>query len=282
MLRGPMIMGSLGAGLFAMVAVAQEPTATPTPFGGATATATVTTTSTADTATPPPTVETPTPSTGTPEPTPTTEPEFNFDEVKEVVVPLIGDDDRTHYVTLSEDTAGVVRVRLSLFNFPLPFPHTVIVYDRADCSYTANPVAEEVLLQAQIGPDEGAGTALVLHFFNTTAIAITGGPRSIYDADGTSLAIYRPGDAGPVLRAACAVLAAPLGAPDTGTGVNRTHESRAGSEMVAAMVVVAAGVGIAWSLRRKPGERPTGRSLTVTAEIGGADAPSTAPRYARS
>jgi hypothetical protein len=169
------------------------------------------------------------------------------------VVPLIGDDGRTHYVTLSEDTAGVVRVRLSLFNFPLPFPHTVIVYDRADCSYTANPVAEEVLLQAQIGPDEGAGTALVLHFFNTTAIAITGGPRSIYDADGTSLAIYRPGDAGPVLRAACAVLAGNPGAPDTGSGVAQRGDRLPLLEFGAGIAALAGGLGAVWTLRRRPG-----------------------------
>src|SRR5690349_18129862 len=46
------------------------------------------------------------------------EPAFNYDIVKEVVVPLIGDDGRVHYVTMSQDTAGIVRIRLSLFDFP--------------------------------------------------------------------------------------------------------------------------------------------------------------------
>ncbi|MBK7724400.1 MAG: hypothetical protein IPI33_03915 [Dehalococcoidia bacterium] len=47
-------------------------------------------------------------------PEPSAEPSFNYDVVREVVVPLFGNDGRTHYVTLSQDTAGVVRVRLSL------------------------------------------------------------------------------------------------------------------------------------------------------------------------
>ncbi|MEX0783204.1 MAG: hypothetical protein WD557_11180 [Dehalococcoidia bacterium] len=240
MIGRALVIGTVAAlGMVAIVA-AQSPTTTQTP-GSPTATVTP------ETGTPVPTVTT------EPTATPTPEPEFNFDEVKEVVVPLIGDDGRTHYVTLTEDTAGIVRIRLSLFNFDLPFAHTMIIYDTGDCSASAGPVFEDVLFQARVGPSEGAGAALVLHFFNTDAISITEGPRTIYDADGTSLAIYRSGDAGPSLRAACAVLVGPPGAPNTGSGVEPPADRPPVIEMMAGVAAVVAGLAVVWSLRRRPG-----------------------------
>lgn len=59
----------------------------------------------------------------------------------------------------------------------------------------------------------------MLTFWNTDLISLTpGAPNSIYDANGAALAVYRPGSGGSGLRAACAILAGPPGAPDTGNG----------------------------------------------------------------
>ncbi len=177
-------------------------------------------------------------------PEPAAEPPFNFDEVKEVVVPLVGDDGRTHYVTLSEDTAGIVRIRLSLFNFQPGTYHTVL-FRRGDCAATATyGPADAFPRDDRFTLDEDAATTLVLTFFNTDDITITPGPKSIYDADGTSLAVYRPGSGGSGLLAACAELSTPPGPPDTGTGATTADEApihyRSISVMVAGFGLVAA------------------------------------------
>lgn len=184
------------------------------------------------------------PSTG---PEPAGEPPFNWDVVKEVVVPLIGDDGRTHYVTLSEDTAGIVRIRLSLFNFQPGTYHTVL-FRRGDCAATATYGPADVFPRDdRVTLDEDAATSLVLTFFNTDDITITPGPKSIYDADGTSLAVYRPGSGGSGLLAACAELAAPPGAPGTGTSATAVDKSRTdlrGSGVIAAGLALVAVSGL--------------------------------------
>lgn len=170
------------------------------------------------------------------------EPPFNYDIVREVVVPLIGDDGRTHYVTLSEDTAGVVRVRLSLFNFRgLGF--NIVLFRRGNCSASADWGPDDVILpNFPLELDPQAATTLVLHFFNTTSITLTPGPRSIYDADGTFLAVYRPGSGGSGLLAACAALASPPGAPGTGTGAASPSDEM---NAVSRLAVVATGLSLA-------------------------------------
>lgn len=174
----------------------------------------------------------PPPSTG---PEPAGEPPFNWDVVKEVVVPLIGDDGRTHYVTLSEDTAGIVRMRLSLFDFS-PLTYNVVLFRRGDCSETASYGPDDVIRPSFSFALDSRAT-LVLQFFNTDSITLLPGPKSIYDADGTSLALYRPGSGGSGLLAACAVLSAQPGAPDTGTGATtagKDSPGHAGAGFIAA------------------------------------------------
>lgn len=153
-------------------------------------------------------------------PNPDVEPQFNYDIVTEVVVPLIGDDGRTHYVTLSEDTAGIVRVRLSLFEFA-PLSYNVVLFRRGDCTATASFGPEDVIRPNYPFALPRLG-GLVLTFFNTASITLSPGPRSIHDADGTSLAVYRPGSGGNGLLAACAVLASAPRAPASGTGAAET------------------------------------------------------------
>lgn len=183
-------------------------------------------------------------------PEPAAEPPFNYDIVREVVVPLIGDDGRTHYVTLSQDTAGVLRVRLSLFDFA-PLTYNIVLFSRGDCTQRANYGPDDVIRpNVSFTVDS---VALVLHFFNTDSITLTAGPKSIYDADGTSLAVYRPGSGGSGLLAACAVLAGPPGAPDTGTGpvaVTDTGPSYLGVGAAVAGIAVAAAAGLLATRRR--------------------------------
>ncbi|MGD9934985.1 MAG: hypothetical protein AB7T37_14900 [Dehalococcoidia bacterium] len=179
-----------------------------------------------------------------------TEPPFNYDIVREVVVPLIGDDGRTHYVTLSEDTAGIVRLRLSLFDFA-PGGYNVVLFRRGNCSATANYGPDDVIRpNFSLELLERAG--LVLTFFNTDSITLTSGPKSIYDADGTSLAIYRPGSGGSGLRAACAVLSSPPDVPNTGSGTATPGESSLDWRTVAALAagVALAGAAASMALRR--------------------------------
>lgn len=179
-----------------------------------------------------------------------TEPPFNYDIVREVVVPLIGDDGRTHYVTLSEDTAGILRLRLSLFDFA-PGGYNVVLFRRGNCSATASYGPDDVIRpNFSLELTERAG--LVLTFFNTDSMTLTPGPKSIYDADGTSLAIYRPGSGGSGLRAACAVLSSPPGAPSTGSGTATLGESSLDWREVAALAagVALAGAAASIALRR--------------------------------
>ncbi|GMV87005.1 MAG: hypothetical protein AMXMBFR80_28580 [Dehalococcoidia bacterium] len=184
----------------------------------------------------------PPPSTG---PEPAAEPPFNWDVVKEVVVPLTGDDGRTHYVTLSEDTAGIVRIRLSLFEFT-PLTYSVVIFRRGNCSETASYGPDDVI-QPSYSFTLDRPSMLVLEFFNTGSITLTPGPKSIYDADGTSLAVYRPGSGGSGLLAACAVLSATPGAPDTGTGAIAAGvgpAGRAGAGLLAAGLFLVAASGV--------------------------------------
>ena len=187
-------------------------------------------------------------------PEPSAEPSFNYDVVREVVVPLFGNDGRTHYVTLSQDTAGVVRVRLSLFDFT-PLTYNIVLFRRGDCSQTANYGPEDVIRpNVSFTVDS---VALVVQFFNTGSITLTAGPKSIYDADGTSLAVYRPGSGGTGLLAACAVLAGPPGAPDTGTGPAgpsgvRPRYRDKGAVVAAAMLATAAGLFAMHRRARRP------------------------------
>jgi hypothetical protein len=200
--------------------------------------------------------ETPTP-TPTPAVTPTTpvEPEFNYDVVKEVVAPLIGEDGRTHYVTLTQDTNGVVRVRLSLFSFPAG-NYNVIVRASAKCGDEGGLVGQ--LTQTPLVWTKEYATALVLQFYNTRVLSLTpGAPGSIYDADGAALAIYRPGDSGEGLRAACALLGVSPGPPGTGSGIG--HPNAGGRRMVMpiAAVVTSASTGLFLVRLRR---RASGRS----------------------
>jgi hypothetical protein len=173
-------------------------------------------------------------------PEPAGEPPFNFDEVKEIVVPLIGDDGRTHHVTLSEDTVGIVRIRLSLFNFQPGTYHTVL-FRRGSCSSTPTSGPGNVLTRDdRFTLEEDAATSLVLTFFNTDDITLTPGPKSIYGPDATFLVVFRPGVDGTELRAACAALSASPGPPDTGTGATQADTA----EDYRAVVAMAAGIAL--------------------------------------
>lgn len=200
------------------------------------------------TSAPPTVVSTPPPATPSPAPT---EPSFNFDVVKEVVVPLIGDDGRQHYVTLSQDTDGVVRVRLSFFYF-LGGPYTIVLFRRGDCAATASFSPGDVISSLPLQLEERSVGYLVLYFFNTRSISLSpGASNTVYDADGTSLAVYRPGSGGSGLKAACAVLAPGPGVPVTGTGTAPVGTGSISLSLsLAGAALVAGGVGLAlWSRR---------------------------------
>jgi hypothetical protein len=183
-----------------------------------------------------------------PDASPTPTPTFNFDEVKEVVSELRGANGTTHYVTLSEDTEGVVRIRLSLFSVPAG-SYVAVLFRRGDCSQTAANGPEDALGSFAFRLDEKGG--LVLVFFNSRLIGITpGAPNSIYDADGTSLAVYSPGDsgAGPI---ACARLDLPVGAPATGNSETSFEGTSLFVPMMAAVFVGAGAVLLLYGRRRR-------------------------------
>lgn len=228
-------------------ASAQSPTTGATPSA----------TATASPATPAPPTATPVPTLkATPGLPPGLFPEsaFQFGTIqKEVVVPLIGDDGRTHYVTLSEDRGGMVRIRLSLFSFPA-LTYNVVIFRRGNCAATDTYGPSDVIVQFPIEQGTQGVATLTLQFANTDRISIVGsGTNSIYDADGTSLAIYRPGSGGSGLKAACAVLAAPPGAPATGTGLRGDGRDRGfGPATVVLSLVALLGVaGVLFALRRR-------------------------------
>ncbi len=185
-------------------------------------------------------------------PEPAGEPPFNFDEVKEVVVPLFGDDGRTHYVTLSEDTASIVRIRLSLFNFETGRYHTVL-FRRGSCASTpGSERGDRLTRDDRFTLKEDAATTLVLTFFNTDDITLTAGPKTIYAPDAVILVLFREREDGTELRVACATLSAPPGPPDTGTGgitaVATVHGNRT---VVVAGLVALAGVAALMAQRRR-------------------------------
>ena len=66
-----------------------------------------------------------------------------------------------------------------------------------------------------------SASKLVLYFQNTDLLSLTpGAPNSIYDGDGTALILAGgQGIQDPTPTAACAVLAAPPGAPSSGSGL---------------------------------------------------------------
>lgn len=252
MLRGAIVWGVLAAALVVIgLASAQEPTVSPSVEPTTTA---ATPTGTPATLTP---ATTPTPAPSPPPPdTSPGEPEFNYDLVTEIVAPLVAEDGRTHYVTLSQDTAGVVRVRYSLFSFPEGF-YTVYVHEGGACSPPHRSTGETWAQLRGIPQEaENAESALVLHFYNTQTISLTPGlPNSIYDEDGTTLALSVDASNEDLdgRDIACAILAAPPGAPDTGSGVESSKERRPVLEMTSGMAVVAAGLAVVWALRRRPG-----------------------------
>lgn len=188
---------------------------------------------------PPAATRTPTPGTAQ---TPT--PSFSFDVVKEIVVPLIGDDGRTHYVTLSQDAEGVVRIRISLFSFSA-LRYNVVLFRRGDCATSSSWGPADVIASMRLEQGAEGASTLALHFFNTRSISLTpGAPNTVYDADGTWLAIYRPGDSGSGLLAACGALTQALGAPGTGGVVSRDERSPpAGAVVVIGMLAVITGGG---------------------------------------
>jgi len=194
----------------------------------------------------------PPPSTG---PEPAAEPPFNFDEVREVVVPLIGDDGRTHYVTLSEDTAGIVRIRLSLFNFEAGPYHTVLFRGGSCASTPGSAPGETLRRDHRFTLERDAATTLVLTFFNTADITLTAGPKSIYGPAPTFLILFSTRPDGTELRVACAALSAPPGPPDTGTGAgtNTGAVTSLGSRIlvVSAVLVSLAGATALTALRRR-------------------------------
>lgn len=141
------------------------------------------------------------------------EPPFNFEVVKEVVAPLVGDDGTTHYVTLSEDSAGALRIRLSLFHWRERV-NEVFLFPRGVCPQSREFQIGDVIIGTFAFELEELGSELVLVFRNTVGISILPGPMSIYDEDGASLAMF---SARRTLTA-CAVLAGPPAAPESGNG----------------------------------------------------------------
>lgn len=181
------------------------------------------------------------------QPPATPTPSFNFDEVKEVVSELRATDGTTHYVTLDEDTEGVVRVRLSLFSLPAS-SYNAVVFRNGNCANTASFGPDDVLVSSQFELKEQAG--LVLWFFNTRAIGIKdGAANTIYDADGTSLALYVPGDsgAGPI---ACARLDRQPGAPAAGDSPGASSAVSSASPWAAGALALGLGAIGALTLRR--------------------------------
>ncbi|MCC7363071.1 MAG: hypothetical protein IT303_01770 [Dehalococcoidia bacterium] len=136
--------------------------------------------------------------------------------------PLISDDGRQHYVTLMQDTAGVVRVRVSLFSFAAG-TYNVVLFNNGNCSAVGDDPGQVI---GTLGGMELEGaTTWVLVFFNTDLISLhAGAANSIADRDGTSLAIYRPGSGGSGLRAACGRLGEPPGPPASGSGMASSND----------------------------------------------------------
>jgi hypothetical protein len=136
--------------------------------------------------------------------------------IAELVVPLVGDDGRTHYVTFWQYEGGAVRIRLSLFAFAAG-PYNVVVFDRGGRRSTGDFGPGDVLAQFPLEQPEPAG--LVLHIFETHSFSILpGAVNTLLDANGGTLAIYRPGSGGSGLLAACADVGQPPGSPAAGTG----------------------------------------------------------------
>jgi hypothetical protein len=233
--------------LFGAATVAAQTTPTPSPAATTVTTTPVPTSpaATAVTSTPtaPPTIRT-----APPAPTGTPTPSFNFDEVKEVVSELRGSDGRIHYVTLSEDTEGAVRIRLSLFEFPAS-SYNAVLFRNGDCSKTATFGPGDALGSFPFTLTERSG--LVLTFFNTRVISITAGsPNSIYDSDGTSLAVYVPGDSG-IGPVACGRLDVAPGAPRTGDSATGRSSRTAWPLFAGAALLAAAALAVsATRLRR--------------------------------
>lgn len=229
-----------GLALFA-VASAQSPTpsTTSSPAAG-TATAVPTT---------PPT-STPVPLAPTPALPPGALPEsaFNFDIVREVVYELRATGGVVHYVTLSQDTAGVVRVRTSLFNFPAG-SYTLLFHPSQSCASTAGTRGIDVFtLSRQDG--------LVLTFRNTNQLSLEGlsnaQPLGIFDIDGSAFGLFRSDALTDGAAIACAIVP-PIqvpGAPATGSGPGRDGGAPLAWTGAAAVVLTLTIAGLHWRKRR--------------------------------
>lgn len=229
-----------GLALFA-VASAQSPTplTTPSPAAG-TATAAPTT---------PPTA-TPVPVAPTPALPPGALPEsaFNFDIVREVVYELRANDGVVHYVTLSQDTAGVVRVRTSLFNFPAG-SYTLLFHPSQSCASTAGTRPIDAFTLDRLG-------SLVLTFRNTNQLSLEGlsnaRPFGIFDIDGNAFGLFRTDAVTNGTAIACAIVP-PIevpGAPATGSGPGLDGRTPLAWTGAAAGVVSLAMAAIHWRKRR--------------------------------
>jgi hypothetical protein len=149
-------------------------------------------------------------------------------------------------VTPREDTQGIVQVILQLTDVPAG-TYAAVTYGIGDCAGVAGFGAADVLDRHEILRTPYPAGATVYHYYVTDAFRLTrSAPNTLYDADGTSLAVYYPD--GSLLG--CADLsskeAQPLPtvtpeAPVAGAGTVRAHDSQF------AWIVAGLALGIAGS-----------------------------------
>lgn len=188
-------------------------------------------------------------------------------------------------VQLNQDAAGVVSIVVDASKLPAG-PHGVHLHATGKCEgpgFTSagghfNPAGKTHGLSSPTGPHAGdlAGidtTTVQQGYYRTTTdrISLTGGPTSIFDADGSALVVHATADdqatdptGNSGARIACAVLAPPNaalaapaaprpaapGPPNTGTGGN--GDGGSSTALVAGILLVAlAGSGAAWRLGRQ-------------------------------
>ncbi len=166
----------------------------------------------------------------------------------EFAVAFEGADGHEHYVTLRQDDHGVVQIQLQLTDV-LAGTYTVATYSDGGCSnVTQLDISRAIEKRQIIRPSPESGD-VVKSFYTTNAISLARNvPKSVYDADGTSLAVYN--NDGSLLGCAdiSAVDAQPLPTvtpepPGAGTGIVGAQPNK-GGEMWLPVAWMLAGLGV--------------------------------------